>query len=78
MTDRERKYYDLRNEHINEIDVIYKKELYDEYKMLNQILKLLNKNLARYFLFLFHSLNNRSLSNPIPLIKHLSFLLPSI
>lgn len=93
MTNRERKYYNFRNEHINEIDMIYKKELYDEYKMLNQILKLLNKNLAKwhtchlakstaylykYFLFLFHSLNNRSLSNPIPLIKHLSFLLPSI
>lgn len=25
MTDKERKYYDLRNEHIDKIDIIYKK-----------------------------------------------------
>lgn len=47
MTNRERKYYNFRNEHIDEIDIIYKKKLYDEYKMLNQILKLLNKNLTK-------------------------------
>ena len=49
MTDREKKYYDLRDEHIDEIDRIYKEELDKNYKRrdIPTIYPLWNKIISR-------------------------------